>query len=502
MESVIIKDLIEDFLNSDLRKKMDYGERYFKNGNDILSKDLSAYSIYDQNTKTRVVKHNTHKSNQKIAHAFYAKQVNQKVSYLLGKPLTITYNSPTNAEDSEEVKKKKDKIITDTVWNALGFKFEKMLKNRVKEASNKVVSWIHPDYRDGKLIFRKYKSEECIPIYDTESEEFLVGFIHFYEMVDSASKPVKKIKRVEYWDEKEVRYYIETTNDDGTSEFIEDVAREQPAGHWKTKVFDVSDGTLKRVENHSWGRVPFICVENNEDKLSDLEPIKNLIDAYDLINSNYVNTIEDLKEIIWLISGYGAEDLLALVENLKVNGVARTNDTAGKIDAKLLDIPYEAREAILKRLKELIYEFGRAVDTTNKDLIGQAPSGVSLEFLYSDLDMKAEDSIMSLKTAIYEILWYVIQDLKRKGIVSEKIDEFDFKITFNKNRIFNEIEKVEALSNDQVLSTKTKLELNPWVEDPDIELQRIKQEKEENLKQQQALFANAGGFNNNNDNNE
>ena len=200
-----------------------------------------------------------------------------------------------------------------------------------------------------------------------------------------------------------------------------------------------------------------------------------------------------------MISGYGAEDLLALIENLRVNGIARTNDTAGKIDAKLLDIPYEAREAILKRLKELIYEFGRAVDTTNKDLIGQAPSGVSLEFLYSDLDMKADETIVSLKSAIYEMLWYVLQDLKRKGMVNEEINEFDFKINFNKNRIFNEVEKVQALSNDQVLSTKTKLELNPWVDDPDVEMQRLKEEKEENLKQQQAIFANAGGFNNNED---
>ena len=154
---------------------------------------------------------------------------------------------------------------------------------------------------------------------------------------------------------------------------------------------------------------------------------------------------------------------------------------------------------LLKRLKELIYEFGRAVDTTNKDLIGQAPSGVSLEFLYSDLDMKADETIVSLKSAIYEMLWYVLQDLKRKGMVNEEINEFDFKINFNKNRIFNEVEKVQALSNDQVLSTKTKLELNPWVDDPDVEMQRLKEEKEENLKQQQAIFANAGGFNNNED---
>jgi len=495
MESKAIQSLIEDFLNSDLRKKMDYGDKYFKIGNDILTKDLSEYTIYDQKTKTKTVKHNTHKSNQKIAHAFYTKQVNQKKVYVAGKPITINYNAPVTEDINEELKKKKNQIITDAIWNVLGTNFEVLVKNRVKEASNKAVAWIHPDYRNGKLIFRKYKSEECIPIYDNESQEFLVGFIHFYEIEDLTTKPVQKLKYVEYWDEKEVRYYIENKTKEGESLFIEDVSRERPGCHWKTRVYNVSDGTLKRVENHSWGKVPFICIENNEEHINDLEPIKNLIDAYDLINSNFVNTIEDLKEIIWLISGYGAEDLLALIENLKVNGVARINDTAGKIDAKLLEIPYEARQALLKGLKELIYEFGRAVDTSNKDLIGNAPSGESLEFLYTDLDLKAEDIIPSLKAAIYEMLWYVIQDLRRKGIITEEINEFDFKIEINKTRIFNEVEKAKTLSEDTVLSIKSKLEKHPYCDDVELELQRLKEEKEENMKLQSRIFNNSGGFN-------
>ena len=234
--------------------------------------------------------------------------------------------------------------------------------------------------------------------------------------------------------------------------------------------------------------------------MTDLEPIKPLIDAYDLINSNYVNTVEDLKEIIWLINGYGAEDLLALIENLKINGVARTNDMAGKIDAKLLDIPYEARQALLKGLKELIYEFGRAVDTSNKDLIGQAPSGVSLEFLYTDLDMKADDMIGGLTSALYEVLWYVLEDLKMQGKIPQEINEFDFKIEFNKSRIFNETEKINTLNNDTILSLKSKLEKHPLCDDVDVELQRIKDEKEENMRMQSQIFNNSGGFEDDNKN--
>ena len=123
--------------------------------------------------------------------------------------------------------------------------------------------------------------------------------------------------------------------------------------------------------------------------------------------------------------------------------------------------------------------------------------GESLEFLYTDLDLKAEDIIPSLKSAIYEVIWYVLQELKRKGVITEEINEFDFKIEFNKTRIFNEVEKANALSNDTVLSIKSKLEKHPWCDDVDLEMQRLKEEKAENMKMQQQIFNSSGGFNDN-----
>lgn len=498
IESRLIKELITEFNMSDIKKKMLDGERYFRDQNDILKKDLKTYTVFDQKTKQKTKIVNENKSDEHLPHGFYWKQVNQKKSYICGKPITITYNIPTDG-DKDEKTKSAEKKITNMVWNTLGIKFEKLIKNRVKEASNKGRAWLHPNYRNGKLVFEKYPTEECIPIYDNETQTYLISFIHFYIIQDlTGNKPEDRIY-VEYWDEKEVRYYIETKVND-TTIFLEDVTRERPMCHWYREIYDNALNNLKRIERHSWGKVPFIEIENNEEKMTDLEPIKPLIDAYDLINSNYVNTVEDLKEIIWLINGYGAEDLLALIENLKVNGVARTNDTAGKIDAKLLDIPYEARQALLKGLKELIYEFGRAVDTSNKDLIGQAPSGVSLEFLYTDLDMKADDMIGGLTSALYEVLWYVLQDLKMQGKIPQEINEFDFKIEFNKSRIFNETEKVNTLNNDTILSLKSKLEKHPYCDDVDVELQRIAEEKRENMKMQSQIFNNSGGFEDNNKN--
>lgn len=499
MESKLIKQLITEFNMSDIKRKMLEGERYFRNQNDILKKDLKSFTVYDQKTGNKITRVNENKSDEHLPHGFYNKQVNQKKAYVCGKPITITYSIPVDGNKDEETKSA-EKKITNMVWNTLGPNFEKLIKNRVKEASNKGRAWLHPNYKNGKLVFEKYPSEECIPIYDNETQSYLEGFLHFYTIQDlSGDEPEDRIY-VEYWNEREVQYYIETKIND-TSVYLEDVTKPRPECHWYREIYDGALNNLKKIEKHSWGKIPFIEIENNEEKTTDLEPIKPLIDAYDLINSGFVNTIEDLKEIIWLINGYGAEDLLALIENLRINGVARTNDTAGTIDAKLLPIPYEARQALLKGLKELIYEFGRAVDTSNKDLIGQAPSGVSLEFLYTDLDMKADDCIGGLTSAIHEILWYVLQDLKMQRKIPGTVNEFDFKIEFNKSRIFNETEKINTLNNDTVMSTRSKLEKHPYVDDVDLELQRIKEEKEENMKMQQRVFGTAGGFDDNHNKN-
>ena len=114
--------------------------------------------------------------------------------------------------------------------------------------------------------------------------------------------------------------------------------------------------------------------------------------------------------------------------------------------------------------------------------------------------MKADDMIGGLTSALYEVLWYVLEDLKMQGKIPQEINEFDFKIEFNKSRIFNETEKINTLNNDTILSLKSKLEKHPLCDDVDVELQRIKDEKEENMKMQSQIFNNSGGFEDDNKN--
>lgn len=104
--------------------------------------------------------------------------------------------------------------------------------------------------------------------------------------------------------------------------------------------------------------------------------------------------------------------------------------------------------------------------------------------------MKADECIANLTEGLYQLFWFIAEHLKRLGEIPQDLNIFDFKFTFNKSRIFNTNETIESLNNDTSLSLRTKLENHPRVDDVEQELQRIKEEKEEELNQYNGIIPN------------
>lgn len=71
-----------------------------------------------------------------------------------------------------------------------------------------------------------------------------------------------------------------------------------------------------RVPN-CWGRVPFLLLKNNRNSTTDLEHIKGLIDAYDLISSKGTNNFLDLVELYWVIYGYGGDEASTIMKSYR-----------------------------------------------------------------------------------------------------------------------------------------------------------------------------------------
>lgn len=500
MDSEIIKQFLKDDAINPIKRQMEIGERYFEGKHDICYKKLNEYTIKDFKTENGIKKYTEktieipNRSLVKVPHRYHWKLVKQKRDYVAGKPITISYEPIIDKELNEEQRKaiqKTNKMIVNKFWNVLGIGFDNFLRQTIVEMSNKVFDVWHTYYDEqGNFKYTRINPKEIITIYDTKTQTILTDILHTYKIIDNNEKKVY----VEWATAENTRYFMENKNEiTQVEEYLPDTSRINPEPHWVTQT--MFNGQLVKTEAHSWGRIPYIIIKNNEEMQTDLEPIKNLIDAYDLINSNFINTIEDLKEFIYKVNGYGAEDLTELVERIKIMGIIRNNDATGSIGVETIPFPYEARQIILKLLEEKIYEFGRGVNTNRTELIGQAPSGISLEFLYTDLDSKADDCINTLQEALYQLFWFISEHLKRVGEIPKDLNVFDFKFTFNKSRIFNVTEQIQTLNNDTTISTRTKLENHPYVDDVEQELQRIQDEKEIEMKMRSKIFNTTGGFN-------
>lgn len=142
---------------------------------------------------------------------------------------------------------------------------------------------------------------------------------------------------------------------------------------------------------YSWGKVPFIPFKNNDFELPDLQFVKTLVDNYDLTRSDIANELEDIKNVIYALKGYGGESLSEFMKDLAYYRAVKLDaDEDAGLDKIETTIDIEAAEKHYQQLKKDIFDFGQGVDK-NSDKLGNSPSGIALKFIYSGLDLKEND---------------------------------------------------------------------------------------------------------------
>lgn len=449
-DSSIIKDLISEHDTS----QMIEGERYYYNDNDI--KDRKQY-YYKDGMK---VEDDT-KPNNKIPHNWHKLLVDQKVAYLVGKPVVLQAG-----EDQKD--------YTDKLNLILGEEWDDTLSELAKNASNKGTEWLHVYINeDGLFKFIIIPAEEIIPIYDTSLQENLEAVLRYYLVEVNGQERI----RVEWWTRNNVTYYIQ--DDDGNF-VLDDTESQNPAPH-----FYYND------EGYGWTKVPFIEFKNNEERVSDLKFVKELIDSYDKNVSDLANNLDEVQEIITVLKGYEGTDLAEFKENLRYYKAIKVSGEQGSgVDKLELEIPVEARKEMLDRLEENIFLFGQGVNLKT-DRFGNSPSGVALKFLYSQLDHKASIMERKFRKAIKRLLWFATEYI---NIIDKKnYDSTTVQVTFRKTMITNYMEDTQiAAQSKGIISDETIVANHPWVEDVAEELERLKKQEEEYLKQFEGSYLGPG----------
>ncbi|MGL4791377.1 MAG: phage portal protein [Anaerotignaceae bacterium] len=456
--SKCIKDLINEDIISRQKKLMTEGERYYVSEHDVENMDFrSKYiseTVYDKEELHNF--RNPNRSNHHIVNSFHKILVDQKASYIVGREPTV---SVLGAESDNELKEYENHIS-----NFTKDFFNETIQDLVIGASNKGFECLHIYYdENGVLKYLIVPSNEVIPIYDTTHQTELVELIRYYNITIVKGKKKVIRKKVEWWTKKNVTYYCE---DDYGEFYLDSSIEVNPLPHWFT-VSEI-DGIEKTRVPHSWGRVPFIILKNNSKLTTDLQPIKALIDAYDLISSEGTNSLLDLVELYWVIQGYGGETAAAIASKLQINRAVSISDAGGAIDAKQVDIPVTGRIEWLSMLRRDIFRFGMGIDIDNFKF-GSAPSGVSLKFQYTLLDLKANALSVKIKGFIKDFFYFVTMDLNRR--LKKNYNYKQIEVRLNKSMITNDLDTVNMIIQSKgLVSDKTLLAIHPFVDDVNAEM--------------------------------
>ncbi|MEF9952209.1 MAG: phage portal protein [Clostridium sp.] len=439
----MIKNLITEHTNS--VSLMNKADKYYRNQTDILYAEKD-----NKDSKGNPLRN----ADNRIPSNFHSLLVDQKVSYM------FTYPPQFDLGTKESNKALEDK---------LGDGYAKLCKDLAIAASNFSVGWLHLWQEEGKLQFALVDSRQIVPIYSESLNKKLIAVLRVYPQYDDNGE---RITVYEYWTDTECYAYSVSDGrdiDEGLLEFN------------KFKVINIDTNT--QVETNIYkhnitcdgvGVVPFIEFYNNSTKTSDLDKIKKLIDCYDKVYSGFMNDLEDIQEIIFILTNYGGTDLGQFLKELKkYKTISIEDDGVGNSNTGLqtlnIDIPVEARKEMLTTTRKAIFEHGQGVDP-DPQRFGDA-SGEALKYLYSLLELKAGLMETEFKLSLGRFVRIICSCY---GIPVNKIIQ-----TWTRNCIKNDAELAGIAKNSVgVISNATIIKNHPWVESAEEEEKQIEEEQQ------------------------
>ena len=408
-----IQEVIREHKASELYRIAEEAEEYDRGRNTtIVNFRKTLVTMYGTRTE------NLWAANYRITSNFLNRFVTQQNQYLLGNGL--------NLED----KAKKEQ---------LGFDFDMRLVDMGRNALVDGVSFGFWD--NGRL--RVFNVLEFAPIYDEENGALRAG-VRFWQLDEN------KPQRITFFEEDGCTEYL--VQDDGV---IKEVKPKRP--YLQIVQTSEADG-MEIVEGANYPSFPIIPMWANEHKQSEFVGMKESIDCFDLIKSGFANNVDDASEIFWIIKnagGMGDVELAQFLERVKTVKAASVDaEEGGSAEPHTVDIPYEARAALLERLERDMYNDFQAFNVMNVTA-GKA-TATEINAAYQPFDNKVDK---------FE---YCVFDFLGRLFALIGIDEEPK--PFNRSKITNQLETTQmVLMAAQYLDDKTILSKLPWLSPEEVE---------------------------------
>lgn len=414
-----LRDAIKFDKTSRTKQNMRFGVDYYNGKHDIL--DYKLYYV-DANG---CVKEEKNRSNIKICHQFHTELVDQKVQYLLAKPIEFKSNS-----DDDNLQVYLDEYIDE--------QFQEQLQELVLGAANKGYEYLYAYQSQDKLQFQVADSLGIISIINelTRATDAVVRYYDVIEESETNPNEFVTVIKAEVWTDKDVTHYKQKQN--------ADVYILDPAQMPNPRPHILLEDNEHFYDGGSLGFVPFFRLNNNKYNTTDLQPIKSLIDDYDLMACSLSNNLQDFQDSLYVVKGYVGENLDTLMQNIKTKKVVGVDEYGG-IDVKTIDIPVASRQAKLEIDKQGIYKFGMGFDSNQ---IGDGNvTNIVIKSRYSLLDLKTNKIEIKLKALLKEVLNIIIGDINKR--YSGAFVPSDVDICIEKNMLFNETDKATVQKTEQ-----------------------------------------------------
>lgn len=391
-----VLQVIKEHKSSDLYRIAADAELYYRQMNPTIMKAQKI--VYDLMGRAHV---DLWSANNKIPSRFFFYFITQATQFLLGNGVSFNEEST-----KEKLGKSFDKIVQDAATDAMigGVSFGYFNLDHVEQ----------------------FSVTEFAPLWDEENGALRAG-VRFWQVADN--KPL----RATLYEEDGYTEYIKRPDEDMQVLFEK--------RNYKQTVERSEIGGERIYDGGNYPNFPVVPLWNI-NKQSSLVGARETIDAYDLMASALINNVDDANLIYWVIRNAGGMDDMddqRFIERLKTLHVVHTEGEE-QVDAHTVDVPFQASEVALDRLRSQLFDDFMALDV--KNIAGGAATATQIKAAYEPLNSKTD-------LFEYQVTEFIDGILKLAGIEDEP--------TYTRSMIINQQETItnlvaaaEYLSEDYV----------------------------------------------------
>ena len=339
-----VKNLVSSHQNTDMYRTAKCADEYARHQN----RTIMQYQKLLYTLSGKAVPDNW-SANYKIPSNFFNRFVTQQNLFLLGNGVTWE-NEDTAGRLGDDFDTRLQEAGQNALIGAVSFGFYNM---------------------DHVEVFSVL---EFAPLYDEENGALMAG-ARFWQLAHD-----KPLRATLY----EIDGYTDYMWEHGAGRIVN---QKRP---YKLKVaYTAADGA-QIYDGENYPSFPIVPLWGNPYKQSEFIGLREQIDAYDLIKSGFANDLDDASQIYWTISNAGGMDdidLAQFVERMKTVKAVNV-DNGEQVQSHTIEMPYNAREAILDRLRRDMYRDYMALDTD--EIASGAITATQIKAAYEPLNNKVD----------------------------------------------------------------------------------------------------------------